>query len=131
MGREQVRSAFSGTHGLSPVAVATVAAVPATMAMGFGMANQMINQGMLTGQTTPPAGGAPVQAAASPGLLTPAQVAQQLAKGEPTIPVTIGEEKKANVFLRADVPGVAEGIGMAGKEASQVFTEIRARKNKF
>jgi len=31
LGREQVRSAFSGTHGLSPVAVATVAAVPATI----------------------------------------------------------------------------------------------------
>jgi hydroxyacylglutathione hydrolase len=60
-----------------------------------------------------------------------AQVAQQLAKGEPTIPVTIGEEKKANVFLRADVASVAAGIGMSGKEASQVFTEIRARKNKF
>jgi hypothetical protein len=29
------------------------------------------------------------------------------------------------------VPEVAAGIGMAGKEASQVFAEIRARKNKF
>jgi len=59
------------------------------------------------------------------------QAAQQLAKGEPTIPVTIGEEKKANPFLRADVPDVAAAVGMAGKEASQVFAEIRARKNKF
>jgi hydroxyacylglutathione hydrolase len=60
-----------------------------------------------------------------------AQAQQQLAKSEPTIPVTIGEEKKANPFLRADVPEVAAGIGMTGKEASQVFAEIRARKNKF
>ena len=60
-----------------------------------------------------------------------AQVKQQIAKGEPTIPVTIGEEKKANPFLRADVPEVAASIGMAGKQASQVFAEIRARKNKF
>jgi len=60
-----------------------------------------------------------------------AEVTRQLAKGEPTIPVTIGEEKKSNPFLRADVAGVAAGIGMAGKEASQVFAEIRARKNKF
>jgi hydroxyacylglutathione hydrolase len=60
-----------------------------------------------------------------------AQTTQQLAKGEPTIPVTIGEEKLANPFLRADVPEVAAAVGMAGKEASQVFAEIRARKNKF
>ncbi len=60
-----------------------------------------------------------------------AQAKQQIANGEPTIPVTVGEEKKANPFLRADLPEVAAGIGMAGKQASQVFAEIRARKNKF
>jgi hydroxyacylglutathione hydrolase len=56
---------------------------------------------------------------------------QQLAKGEPTIPVTIGDEKKANPFLRADVPEVAASLGMAGKPAADVFAEIRERKNKF
>ncbi|MEP7029424.1 MAG: hydroxyacylglutathione hydrolase [Pseudolabrys sp.] len=60
-----------------------------------------------------------------------AQAQKQVAAGEPTIPVTIGEEKSANPFLRADITAVAAGIGMAGKEASQVFAEIRARKNKF
>jgi hydroxyacylglutathione hydrolase len=60
-----------------------------------------------------------------------AEVTRQIAKGDPTIPTTIGDEKLANPFLRADVPEVAAGIGMAGKEASQVFAEIRARKNKF
>ena len=60
-----------------------------------------------------------------------AEVAQQVAKGVPTIPVTIGAEKKENPFLRADIPEVAAGIGMAGKPAAQVFAEIRARKNKF
>lgn len=60
-----------------------------------------------------------------------AQAKQQIAKAEPTIPTTIGEEKRANPFLRADVAEVAAGIGMAGKPAAQVFAEIRARKNKF
>ena len=60
-----------------------------------------------------------------------AQAKQQLAEGEPTIPVTIGDEKLANPFLRADLPEVAAGIGMAGKPAAQVFAEIRARKNRF
>jgi hydroxyacylglutathione hydrolase len=60
-----------------------------------------------------------------------AQVGQLIAEGEPTIPVTIGDEKLANPFLRADVPDLAVDIGMAGKPAAQVFAEIRARKNKF
>ena len=60
-----------------------------------------------------------------------AQVKQQIAQGEPTIPVTIGDERLANPFLRADVAEVAAGVGMAGKPAAQVFAEIRARKNKF
>ena len=34
-----------------------------------------------------------------------AQVKQQIAQGEPTIPVTIGDEKLANPFLRADRAG--------------------------
>jgi hydroxyacylglutathione hydrolase len=60
-----------------------------------------------------------------------AQANKQIAQGEPTIPVTIGDEKLANPFLRADQPEVAAGIGMTGKPATQVFAEIRARKNKF
>ena len=44
---------------------------------------------------------------------------------------TIDEEKAANVFLRADVPAVAAAVGRAGKPAAEVFTEVRARKNKF
>jgi hydroxyacylglutathione hydrolase len=43
----------------------------------------------------------------------------------------IGEEKKANPFLRADIPEVAAGVGMAGRAAAEVFAEIRERKNRF
>jgi hydroxyacylglutathione hydrolase len=58
-------------------------------------------------------------------------VKRQLAEGHPTIPTTLGEEKQANPFLRADVPSVAAGIGLPGKPAAEVFAEIRARKNRF
>jgi hydroxyacylglutathione hydrolase len=60
-----------------------------------------------------------------------AEANKQLTQNEATIPATIGEERQANPFLRADVPEVAAGIGMAGKPAAEVFAEIRARKNKF
>jgi len=59
------------------------------------------------------------------------EVERQLAEGLPTIPATIGSEREANPFLRADIPAVAAGIGLAGQPAAKVFAEIRERKNKF
>uniref|UniRef100_UPI0027D2DF66 hydroxyacylglutathione hydrolase C-terminal domain-containing protein n=1 Tax=Klebsiella pneumoniae TaxID=573 RepID=UPI0027D2DF66 len=58
------------------------------------------------------------------------EVARQRAANQPTIPTLLGEEKKANVFLRADVPSVAAHLGMTGNSAADVFGEIRERKNK-
>jgi hydroxyacylglutathione hydrolase len=60
-----------------------------------------------------------------------AEVKRQVEEGAPTIPVTIGDEKLANPFLRADVADLAADIGMAGKAAEQVFAEIRGRKDRF
>ena len=60
-----------------------------------------------------------------------AQVSQLIAEGEPTIPVTIGDEKLANPFLRADLPEVSGNLSMDGEPAAQIFAEIRARKNSF
>jgi len=60
-----------------------------------------------------------------------AQAREQVKEGRPTIPVTIGDEKVTNPFLRADVPELAARIGMAGKPPAEVFAEIRARKNRF
>ena len=60
-----------------------------------------------------------------------AQARRQIEEGEPTIPVTIGDEKLANPFLRADLPEVKGQISMDGQPAEKVFAEIRARKNKF
>ena len=53
------------------------------------------------------------------------------AADKPTLPQTLGAEKAANVFLRADMPSVADAVGLSGKPAVEVFTEVRARKNKF
>jgi hydroxyacylglutathione hydrolase len=58
------------------------------------------------------------------------EVTRLRAADQPTIPVTLGEEKKANVFLRADEPSVAASVRMKGKSAAEVFGELRERKNK-
>ena len=47
------------------------------------------------------------------------------------IPTLIGEEKRTNVFLRADDAAVAASLGLAGNSAAEVFAELRERKNKF
>ena len=57
-------------------------------------------------------------------------VERLIAAREPTIPTTIGEEKAANPFLRADVPEVAQSVGLSGSPAWKVFAEIRERKNR-
>jgi hydroxyacylglutathione hydrolase len=59
-----------------------------------------------------------------------AQVSRLRAENKPTIPTLLGEEKQANVFLRADEPSVAASVRMKGKSAAEVFGELRERKNK-
>jgi hydroxyacylglutathione hydrolase len=59
-----------------------------------------------------------------------AEVTRLRAENKPTIPSLLGEEKKANVFLRADDPAVAAKLHMKGAAAADVFGELRERKNK-
>ena len=59
-----------------------------------------------------------------------AEVARLRADNKPTIPVLLGDEKKSNVFLRADDPSVALKLHMKGAAAADVFGELRERKNK-
>src|SRR5881227_303630 len=58
------------------------------------------------------------------------EVARLRAAGKPTIPTLLGEEKRANVFLRADEPSVAAALRLKGASPAEVFGELRERKNK-
>jgi hydroxyacylglutathione hydrolase len=60
-----------------------------------------------------------------------AEVGRLRAADLPTIPSTIAAEKRANPFLRADMPSLAAAVGLAGRPAADVFKEIRERKNRF
>jgi hydroxyacylglutathione hydrolase len=53
------------------------------------------------------------------------------ARGEPTVPSLLGEEKATNPFLRADVPSVQRAVGMVGVDPALVFAEVRHRKDVF
>ncbi|MFT5065688.1 MAG: hydroxyacylglutathione hydrolase [Yoonia sp.] len=50
---------------------------------------------------------------------------------EPTVPSTLALEQQTNPFLRADVPALKHAIGMDNADSTTVFTEIRARKDRF
>ncbi len=53
------------------------------------------------------------------------------AQDRPTVPSTLGEELATNPFLRADQPGLAANVGLAGSEPVAVFAEVRRRKDNF
>ena len=53
------------------------------------------------------------------------------ARGEWTLPTTLGLELAINPFLRAEDPAVQAQLGMVGAAPADVFAEIRERKNRF
>lgn len=59
------------------------------------------------------------------------EVAKLTAARQFTIPATIGAEKAANPFLRADDADLAKSLDLSGAPAWKVFAEIRERKNRF
>lgn len=60
-----------------------------------------------------------------------AEVDALRAAGRPTIPFTLGEDKRANPFLRADVPELAQVYGLEGADPADVFAAIRKGKDNF
>ena len=50
--------------------------------------------------------------------------------GKPTLPTTIGEELETNPFMRPDDMAIRKSISMENSSDAEVFTEIRARKDK-
>jgi hydroxyacylglutathione hydrolase len=51
--------------------------------------------------------------------------------GKPTVPATMGLEKKTNPFLRPDMPEIRKSLDMEKAGTVAAFGEIRARKDRF
>jgi hydroxyacylglutathione hydrolase len=60
-----------------------------------------------------------------------AEVRATRAQGRPTLPSTIGLEKKTNPFLRAASPEIRRSLGLEDASDVDVFAETRRRKDKF
>jgi len=59
------------------------------------------------------------------------EIEEKRARGEPTVPSTIGAELDSNPFLRADRDDVKMAVGMPNADAAAVFAKIRGRKDRF
>lgn len=53
------------------------------------------------------------------------------AQGLPTVPTTVGEERRTNPFLRADSAALQASLGLAGTDPVTVFAEAHRRRNAF
>lgn len=58
-------------------------------------------------------------------------VTEKRAAGIPTVPSLLSLELATNPFLRAHDPAIQAHLGMTGANATDVFTEIRTRKDNF
>ncbi|HBR36979.1 MAG TPA: hydroxyacylglutathione hydrolase [Sulfitobacter pontiacus] len=59
------------------------------------------------------------------------EIDQARADGEPTVPSTLSTELETNPFLRPSDPGIRAQLGMVNATDTDVFAEIRARKDRF
>ncbi len=60
-----------------------------------------------------------------------AAVDDMRARNIPTVPSTIAEERATNPFLRPESPLLMKTLGLAGADPVAVFSETRARKDRF
>ena len=68
----------------------------------------------------------------NPDLLSAIKRIKQLrSNNQATVPTTLAQELATNPFLRTDSPDIKKTLGMQDKAELAIFTELRARKNRF
>ncbi len=55
----------------------------------------------------------------------------KISRNLPTIPTTIGEEKKMNVFLRYDDVAIKQALNLRGSSDQEIFSKLRDLKDTF
>ena len=60
-----------------------------------------------------------------------AEVDLMRSNNQPTVPTKVGIEKKTNPFLRPNSEEIKINLNMAQATDTEVFAEIRKRKDKF
>src|SRR5690606_5565126 len=103
----------------------------AEIAMGFGLANQMMNQpgGIFGAQTTPPAGGAPVSITPVPGSVTgvPSATAGSSASADNGLPELLSPAAVAQILKveETDVIATLTDGSLKGKKIGTTWRITR------
>jgi len=58
-------------------------------------------------------------------------IEKKLNSNQPTIPSTIADEIKTNIFLRCDDPEIKHGLGLKDSSGVEVFSKLRDLKDSF
>ena len=59
------------------------------------------------------------------------EVKRQRGQSLPTLPSTIGMEKRTNPFLRTQSAAIQKNLGLKGEDSVKIFAELRRRKDDF
>ena len=58
-------------------------------------------------------------------------IEKKLNINQPTIPTTIGQEIKTNIFLRCNEPGIRQALNLVNSSEDEVFSKLRDLKDTF
>jgi len=59
------------------------------------------------------------------------EIQKKLSSNQPTIPTTLGQEIKTNIFLRCNVPQIKHNLGLKDSSEAKVFSKLRDLKDSF
>ena len=59
------------------------------------------------------------------------EIQKKLSSNQPTIPTTLGQEIKTNIFLRCNDPEIRYTLGLKDSSEAKVFSKLRDLKDSF
>ena len=59
------------------------------------------------------------------------EIQKLLSSNRPTIPTTLGQEIKTNIFFRCDDPKIRHTLGLKDSSEAEVFSKLRDLKDSF
>ena len=55
----------------------------------------------------------------------------KIESSSPTVPISIGEEKKTNIFLRCNEPSIKNTLNLNNASEQEIFSKLRDLKDSF
>ena len=59
------------------------------------------------------------------------EIQKKLSSNKPTIPTTLGQEIKTNIFFRCNDPEIRQTLGLKDSSEAKVFSKLRDLKDSF